>query len=67
MVDVPRKGAFEADVALMWQGRARKAEAKLDKVRPYLHHHFHCVWHEANCADKCDCGFQQALQEQGDG
>ena len=44
--------------------RAIKAEAKLAKVRPYLHHDFHCVWHEANCADKCICGFQQALQEQ---
>ena len=33
MVNVPRDNEFSADILLMWQGRARRAEAKLESVR----------------------------------
>jgi hypothetical protein len=136
MVDVPREGEFEANIALYWQKRARvaekaigescedmrseyrtcslaadlteqleqaavkaisqkglidnlnvvvtnqaeqleqvtrnsnanwnlavKAKQQLEQIKPYMKHRFHCVWHKANCQNKCTCGLQAILEQ----
>ncbi len=36
MVNVPRKDGFAADMALIWQGRARTARAKIEQLQSKL-------------------------------
>jgi hypothetical protein len=45
------------------QAKLEAQAATIQAVNPYIKHHFHCVWHKANCSDKCDCGLTKALDE----
>jgi hypothetical protein len=36
---------------------------QLEQMKPYMKHRFHCVWHKANCQNKCTCGLQAILEK----
>jgi hypothetical protein len=45
------------------EAEIRCLKEQLEQMKPYMKHRFHCVWHKANCQNKCTCGLKAILEK----